>query len=169
MLTLTNLIYDYEFEALGPFYGLMRQELLNGACPPPPWAVHLMRNSNEITSNSGAWFSYSEIVVLAITRNQDMAKLGVPPIENELTHATQLTCLKILTPWALTRSGDFWGNSSGASPALFESVRILTYKLFVVPLLRLHMLIISVLVAILWRSFSHRRTIAVIGCRWIDV
>jgi hypothetical protein len=57
-------------------------------------------------------FSESDIVVLTNTLNQDLSDYARPDIElvvslinNVVAPATQLTCLQLPTPYALTRSG----------------------------------------------------------------
>jgi hypothetical protein len=48
--TLANLIIDYEFESLGPMYGLIRQEQLNIAPFAIPWAVQLHSQYDTIST-----------------------------------------------------------------------------------------------------------------------
>jgi hypothetical protein len=62
-------------------------------------------------------FSESDLVVLSNTINQDLSdytgpdvELVVSPVNNDGAHATQLTCLQLATPDALTRSGDSGGH-----------------------------------------------------------
>jgi hypothetical protein len=59
-------------------------------------------------------FSESDLVVLTSTLIKDLSdydgldvELVVYPINNPVEPATQLTCLQVATPDALTRSGDF--------------------------------------------------------------
>jgi hypothetical protein len=51
--TLANMITYYEFESLGPMYGLIRHEILHVATSTVTWAVQL-RSSYDMTSNMGA-------------------------------------------------------------------------------------------------------------------
>jgi aspartate-semialdehyde dehydrogenase len=58
-------------------------------------------------------YSESDLVVLTNTLNQDLSdyvepdvELVVPPVNNAVALATQLTCLQLPTPNALTRLGD---------------------------------------------------------------
>jgi hypothetical protein len=62
-------------------------------------------------------YSESDLVVLTNTPNQDLSvyvgpdvELKVSPVNNAVAPATQLTCLQLPTPDALTRLGDFGGN-----------------------------------------------------------
>jgi hypothetical protein len=62
-------------------------------------------------------FSESDLVVLTNILNQDLSNYVVPdvellvsPVNNVVAPATQLTCLRLPTPDALTRSGDFGGH-----------------------------------------------------------
>jgi hypothetical protein len=110
------MITDYESESLGPMYGLIRQELLNVATSTLQWAVRL-RNSYDTISTMGG-FSESDLVVLSDTLNQDLSdddnkpdvELVVSPANNVGALATQLTCLQLPTPEALTRSRDSGGH-----------------------------------------------------------
>jgi hypothetical protein len=116
--TLVNMISDHESESLGPLYGLIRQELLNVATSTLPWAVQL-RNSYDSISTMGG-FSESDLVVLTNTLNKDHSdyagpdvELVVSPVSNAVAPATQLTCLQLPTPDALTRLGDSGGHIQG--------------------------------------------------------
>jgi hypothetical protein len=112
-------ITDYESESLGHLYGFIRHELLHVATSTLPWAVQL-RNSYDTISNTGA-FSESDLAVVINTLIQDLSdydgpdvELVVSPVDNAAASATQLlTCLEILTPDAVTRSGDFGLLSTG--------------------------------------------------------
>jgi hypothetical protein len=113
--TLANLITDYESEPLGPLCGLIRHEQLNVATSTLPWAVQL-RNSYDSISNVGG-FSESDLVVLTNTLNQYLpdydgpdVELVVSPVNNAVAPATQLTCLQLPTPAALTPLGDSGGH-----------------------------------------------------------
>jgi hypothetical protein len=95
--------------------GLIRQELLNVATSTLPWAVQL-RTSHDTTSNMGG-LSESDLVVLMNTLNKDLpgyagpdVELMVSPVNNAVAPATQLTCLHLPTPDALTRSGESGGH-----------------------------------------------------------
>jgi hypothetical protein len=62
-------------------------------------------------------YSESNLVMLTNTPNQDLSdyvgpdiELVVSPVNNAVAAATQLTCLQLLTPDALTRSGDSGGH-----------------------------------------------------------
>jgi hypothetical protein len=62
-------------------------------------------------------FSESDHVTLTNTLNQDLSdyfgldvELVVSPVNNPVALATQLTCLQLPTPDALTRSGDSGGH-----------------------------------------------------------
>jgi hypothetical protein len=62
-------------------------------------------------------FSESNLVVLSNTLNQDLSdfdgpdvELVVSPVTNVVAPTTQLTCLQLPTPDALTRSGDYGGH-----------------------------------------------------------
>jgi hypothetical protein len=116
LFLLANLIIDYESESLGPMYGLIRQELLNVANSTLPWAVPLRCSYDTISTTIGG-FSESELVVLTNTLNQDFSDYAGPDVElavslvnNAAEPATQLTCLQLPTPGALTRSGDSGGH-----------------------------------------------------------
>jgi hypothetical protein len=96
-------------------YGHIRHELLNVATSALPWAVQL-RSSYDTISNMGG-FSELDLVVLTNTLNQDLpdyarpgVELVVSPVNNAVAPATQLICLQIPTPDALTRSGDSAGH-----------------------------------------------------------
>jgi hypothetical protein len=96
-------------------YGLIRQELLNIATYTLPWAVQL-RNSYDTISSLGG-FSNSDLAMLTNTINQDLSdyagpdvELVVSPVNNAVAPATQLTCLQLPTPDALTRLGDSGGH-----------------------------------------------------------
>jgi hypothetical protein len=114
--TLANMINDYESESLGPLYGLIRQEVLNVATSTLPWAVQL-RNSYDSISTMGR-FSESDLVVLTNTLNQNLSdyyagpdvELVVSPVNDAVAPATQMTCLQLPTPDALTRLGDLGGH-----------------------------------------------------------
>jgi hypothetical protein len=100
----------YESESLSPMYGLIRQELPNVATSISPRAVQLRSSYDAISSMGG--FSESDLVVSTNTLNQDLSdyvghdvELVVYPINNAVAPATQLTCLQLPTPNALTRSG----------------------------------------------------------------
>jgi hypothetical protein len=102
---------DYESESLG----LIRHELLNVATSALSWAVRL-RTAYDTISNMGG-FSESDLVVLTNTLKQDLSdndgpdvELAVSPVNNAAAPATQLTCLHLSTPDALTRSGDSGGH-----------------------------------------------------------
>jgi hypothetical protein len=69
--TLANLIIDYESEALGPMYGLIKHELLNVATSTLPWAVQLRGSYDTISTMGG--FSESDLVVLSNILNQDLS------------------------------------------------------------------------------------------------
>jgi hypothetical protein len=69
--TLANLTTDHESLSLGPWYGLIRQEVLNVATSTLPWAVQL-RNSYDSISTVGGILE-SDLVVLTNTRNQDLS------------------------------------------------------------------------------------------------
>jgi hypothetical protein len=64
------------------------------------------------------WFSESDLVVLTNTLNQDLpdyawrpdVELVLSPVNNAGALATQLTCLQLPIPDALTRSGDSGGH-----------------------------------------------------------
>jgi hypothetical protein len=71
-----------------------------------------LRSSYDTISTTGG-FSESDLVVLTNTLNQDPSdyagpdvELVVSPVNNVVAPATQLTCLQLPTPHALTRSGD---------------------------------------------------------------
>jgi hypothetical protein len=112
------MIIDNESESLGPIYGLIRHELLNVATSTLPWTVQLRSSYDTISTVGG--FSESDLVVLSNTLNQDLSdyvgpdvKLVVSPVNNApnaVTSASQLTCLQLPTPDALTRSGDSGGH-----------------------------------------------------------
>jgi hypothetical protein len=110
------MIIDYEFESLGPMYGLIRQELLNLAIFTLPWAVQL-RSSYDTFSPMGG-FTESDIVVLTNALNQDLSDYDAPdvglvvshPVNNAVVPATQATCLQLPTPDDLTCSGDSGGH-----------------------------------------------------------
>jgi hypothetical protein len=79
-----------------------------------PWAVQL-RNSYDTISNIGG-FSESDLAVLTTTLNQDFfyyvgpdIEFVVYPVDNAAGSATQLSCLQLPSPDALTRSGDRGG------------------------------------------------------------
>jgi hypothetical protein len=62
-------------------------------------------------------FSESNLVVLTNTLNQNLSdyagpdvELVVSPVNNAVAPATQLTCLQLPTPDALTRLGDYGGH-----------------------------------------------------------
>jgi hypothetical protein len=109
------MIIDYESESLGPtMYDLIRQELLNVATSSSPWAVQL-RGSYDTISTMGGLLE-SDLVVFTNTLNQDPfdyvgpdVELVVSPVNNAVASATQLTCIQLPTPDALTRSGDSGG------------------------------------------------------------
>jgi hypothetical protein len=78
-------------------------------------------------------FSESDLVVLTNTLNQDLSdyvgldvELVVSPVNNAVAPATPLTCLQLLTPDALTRSGDSGATFNGAFRAFFEPRPTLT-------------------------------------------
>jgi hypothetical protein len=110
------LITDYESESLGPICGLIRQELLHVATSILPRAVEL-RNSYDTISNMGG-FLESDFTVLTNTIIHDLSDYVGPdvklvvsrPVDNTAASVTQLTCLQLLTPDALTRSGNFGGH-----------------------------------------------------------
>jgi hypothetical protein len=75
-----------------------------------------LRNSHDTNSSLGG-FSEFDFVVLICKLNQDLSdyagpdvELVISPVINAGAHATQLTCLQLPTPDALTRSGDFGGH-----------------------------------------------------------
>jgi hypothetical protein len=112
--SLANLITDYVSESLGPLYGLIRHEVLNVTTSTLPWAVQLRNSYDSISTMGGC--SESDLVVLTNTLNQDLSdyvgpdvELVVSPVNNAVEPATQLTCLQLLTPDALTRLGDSGG------------------------------------------------------------
>jgi hypothetical protein len=74
-----NLIIDYESESLGPLYGLIRQELLNFATSPLPWAVQLRNLYDSISTTGG--FSESDLVVSTNTLNQNLSDYAGPDVE----------------------------------------------------------------------------------------
>jgi hypothetical protein len=122
--TLPNLITDYESESLGALYGLIRHELLNVATSTLPWAVQLRSSYDSISTMGG--FSESDLVLLTKTLNQNLSdyarpdvELVVSPVNNAVAPATQLTCLQLRTPDALTRLGDFGGHIQRAFCAFF--------------------------------------------------
>jgi hypothetical protein len=93
-------------------HGLIRHKLLHFATSTLPLAVQL-RNSYDTISSMGG-FSESDLVVLINTINQDLSdcvgpdvELVVSPANNAVAPATQLTCLQLHTPDALTRLGDY--------------------------------------------------------------
>jgi hypothetical protein len=74
-----------------------------------------LRCSYDTISNTGG-FSESDIVVLTNTLNRDLSDYDGPdvgfvisPVNIVVAPATQLTCLQLTTPDALTRSGDSGG------------------------------------------------------------
>jgi hypothetical protein len=88
---------------------------MNVATSTLPWAVQL-RSSHDSLSTMGG-FSESNLVVLSNTLNQDLSDYARPDVELVVSHAnndgapaTQLTCLQLPTPDALTRSGDSGGH-----------------------------------------------------------
>jgi hypothetical protein len=109
--TLANLIIDYESKLLGPMYGLIRQELMNVAASTLPSAVQL-RSSYDTSSTMGG---FSESVIN--TLNQNLSDYAGPDVELVVSLAnnvgaptTHLTCLQLITPDTLTRSGDSGGH-----------------------------------------------------------
>jgi hypothetical protein len=106
MLTMFTMLHESYVRSLG----LIRHELLYFATLTLPWAVQL-RNSYDTIFTMGG-FSESDLEVLINTLNQDMSdyvgpdvELAVSPVNNAVAHATQLTCLQLPNPDALTRSG----------------------------------------------------------------
>jgi hypothetical protein len=121
---LANLIDDYDSESPGPLYGLIRHELLNVATSTLSWAVQL-RNSYDSISTMGG-FSESDLVVLTNTLNQNLSdyhgpyvEFVVSPVKNTVAPATQLTCLQLPIPDALTRLGDSGGHIQQGCRAFF--------------------------------------------------
>jgi hypothetical protein len=97
-------------------YGLIRHELVNVATFTLPWAVQ-SRSSYDTISTAMGGFLKSDLVVLTNTVNQDLAdyagpdvELVVSPVNNAVASATQLTCLQLLSPDALSRLGDSGGH-----------------------------------------------------------
>jgi hypothetical protein len=113
--TLANLIIDFESESLGLVCGIIRQELQNVTASTLPWAVQLRNLYDSISTMGG--FSESDLVVLTNTLKQNLSdyvgpdvELVVSPCNNAVTPATQMTCLQLPTPDALTRLGDYGGH-----------------------------------------------------------
>jgi hypothetical protein len=70
-----------------------------------------LRNSYDAISNKMGGFSESVLAVLTNTLNQDLSdyvgpdvELAASPVDNAEASATQLTCLQLQIPDALTRS-----------------------------------------------------------------
>jgi hypothetical protein len=138
--TLANPIIDYESESLGNMYGLIRQELLNVATSTLPWAVQL-RSSYDTISNVGG-FSESDLVVLTNTLNlnQDLSDYVWPnvekvvsPVINAVAPATHLTYLQLMTPDALTRSGDSEGHGQRGISRILRARAYLDLLAFCIP------------------------------------
>jgi hypothetical protein len=89
-------------------YGLIRHELVNVATSTLPWAVQLRSLYDTISTMGG--FSELDLVVLSNTLNKDLSdyvgpdvELVVSPANNVVAPTTQLICLQLPTPDALTR------------------------------------------------------------------
>jgi hypothetical protein len=72
--------------------------------------------------------SESDLVVLTNTLNQDLSdyvgpdvKLVISPVNNAVAPATQLTCLQLPTPDALTRSGDSGGHTQRGTSRILRA------------------------------------------------
>jgi hypothetical protein len=96
-------------------YSLIREELHNVATSTLPWAVELHSTYETISTMGGN--SELDLVVLTNTLNQHLSDHARPDAElvvylanNVGAPATQLTCLQISTPDALTRLGDSGGH-----------------------------------------------------------
>jgi hypothetical protein len=157
--TLANLIIDYESELLGPLYGLIRQEILIVATSTLPWAVQL-RNSYDTISTMGG-FSESDLVVLTNTLHQDISdydgpdvELVVSPVNNAVAPATQMSCLQLPTPDALTRLGDSMGHIQRGISRIFLARAYLDLLVFCRPSPPDYMRVTSGRVAGIWLSFS---------------
>jgi hypothetical protein len=73
-------------------------------------------------------FSELDLVVLTNTLNQDISdyvaadvELVVSPVKNAVALATQLTCLQLWIPDALTRSGDSGGHIQRGTPRILRA------------------------------------------------
>jgi hypothetical protein len=79
------------------------------------WAFQLPTSYDTMSTMGG--FSKSDLVVLTNPLNRELSdyvgpdvELVVSPVNNAGAPATQLTCLQLPTPDALTRSGDSGGH-----------------------------------------------------------
>jgi hypothetical protein len=114
--TFANLISNCESDSLGPMYGFIRKELLNVATSTLPWAVQLRSSYDTISTMGG--FSYSDLEVLTNALSKDLSDYVVPDVElvvspvssNAVAPATQLNCLHLATPDAITCSWDSGGH-----------------------------------------------------------
>jgi hypothetical protein len=95
-------------------------------------------------------FSELDLAVLTNTLNEDLSdyadpddKLVVSLVENAVASDTQLTCLQLTTPDALTRSGDFGGHNERGVSRIFHVHAVLDLLAFCRPSPPAYMSVIS--------------------------
>jgi hypothetical protein len=119
IVTLANVMNDYESESLGPMYGLIRKNYCMLLLLPyfGLWAVQSL-NSYDTISNMGRFSELELAVLMTSALNQYLSdfvgpdvELLVSPVDNiAAASATQLTYLQLKTPESLSRSGNFGGH-----------------------------------------------------------
>jgi hypothetical protein len=122
-------------------YGHIRQDILYVATSTllPPWAVQL-RNSYDTISDMGGFSESDLLVLLTNTLNQDLSdyvgpdvELVVSPVNNAVARATQLICLQLPTPDALTRLGECGGHIQRGISCILRARAYLDLLAFCIP------------------------------------
>jgi hypothetical protein len=108
-----------------------------------------LRNLCDTISTMGGSLE-SDLTVLTNILNEDLSdyadpddKLVVSPVENAAASDTQLTCLQLPTPDALTRSGDFGGHNERGITRIFHVHALLDLLAFCRPSPPAYMSVIS--------------------------